>query len=79
MRLPYFASRPLVWLATIAITTLLLVAATKALWLVVPFLLAIILYLHALSGRAPVILSGVFSRHGGRRLWQRASPSWRLP
>ena len=37
-------SRPSIWLVTIGITTLLLVAATKAMWLVVPFLLAIILY-----------------------------------
>ena len=35
---------PALWLLTIAITTLLLIAATKALWLVVPFLVAIILY-----------------------------------
>jgi predicted PurR-regulated permease PerM len=40
----YLASGPLVWLATIGITTLLLAASAKALWLVVPFLLAIILY-----------------------------------
>ena len=37
-------SGPAIWLVTIGITTLLLVAATKALWLVVPFLVAIILY-----------------------------------
>jgi len=40
----YLASGPLVWMATIAITTLLLAASAKALFLVVPFLLAIILY-----------------------------------
>ena len=40
----YFAGGPVVWLLTIAITTLLLVAATQALWLVVPLLIAIILY-----------------------------------
>jgi predicted PurR-regulated permease PerM len=40
----YLASGPLVWVATIGFTTLLLMASTKALWLVVPFLLAIILY-----------------------------------
>jgi predicted PurR-regulated permease PerM len=40
----YSASGPLVWAATIGITTLLLIASTKALWLVVPFLLAIMLY-----------------------------------
>ena len=35
---------PAIWLLTIGITTLLLVVATKALWLIVPLLLAIILY-----------------------------------
>lgn len=44
MNSAYLASGPLVWIATIAITTLLLVASVKALFLVVPFLLAIILY-----------------------------------
>ncbi len=44
MKRPYLASGPLVWLATIGITTLLLAASARALWLVVPFLLAIILY-----------------------------------
>ena len=40
----HLASGPLVWVATIGVTTLLLMASAKALWLVVPFLLAIILY-----------------------------------
>ena len=40
----YLAGGPAVWLVTIVITTLLLVASTKALWLVVPLLIAIILY-----------------------------------
>lgn len=40
----YLASGPLVWIVTIAITTLLLVASAKALFLVVPFLIAIILH-----------------------------------
>ncbi len=40
----YLAGGPVVWLLTMAITTLLLVASSKALWLVVPFLIAIILY-----------------------------------
>jgi predicted PurR-regulated permease PerM len=35
---------PLTWLATFAVTTLLLVSLQHALWLVVPFLLAIVLY-----------------------------------
>ena len=38
------ASGPIAGLVTIAITTLLLVASAKALWLVVPLLIAIILY-----------------------------------
>ncbi len=41
---PSVASGPLVWMVTMVATTLLLAASTKALWLVVPFLLAIILY-----------------------------------
>ena len=40
----YLAGGPAVWIITIVITTLLLVASTKALWLVVPFLIAIIMY-----------------------------------
>jgi predicted PurR-regulated permease PerM len=40
----YLASGPLVWIATIAITTLLLAASVHALFLVVPFLIAIILH-----------------------------------
>jgi predicted PurR-regulated permease PerM len=40
----YLAGGPLVWVLTMAITTLLLVASSKALWLVVPLLIAIILY-----------------------------------
>lgn len=37
-------SGPVVWLVTMAITTLLLIASAKALWLVVPLLIAILLY-----------------------------------
>ena len=40
----YLSSGPIVWVATMACTTLLLVVLRQALWLVVPFLLAIILY-----------------------------------
>ncbi|HZR04016.1 MAG TPA: AI-2E family transporter [Burkholderiales bacterium] len=40
----YLAPGPLAWIVTIAVTTVLLVASAKALFLVVPFLLAIILY-----------------------------------
>ena len=59
MKLPYLASGPLVWLATIAITTLLLVASTKALWLVVPFLMAIILFYMLYPVVRRLVLSGV--------------------
>lgn len=50
---------PALWLLTIAITTLLLVAASKALWLVVPFLVAIILYYILLPMVHRLIASGV--------------------
>ena len=40
----YLSTGPLVWAATIACTTLLLVLLKQALWFVVPFLLAIIIY-----------------------------------
>jgi predicted PurR-regulated permease PerM len=41
---PDSGSGPIVWLVTMVVTTLLLIASTHALWLVVPFLLAIVLY-----------------------------------
>ena len=59
MRLSYLASGPLVWLVTIAVTTLLLVASAKALWLVVPFLLAIILYYLMFPVVRRLVLAGV--------------------
>jgi predicted PurR-regulated permease PerM len=59
VNLRYSASGPLVWLTTIGITTLLLVAATKALWLVVPFLLAIILYYMLYPVVRRLVLAGV--------------------
>ena len=40
----YLASGLVVWVATIGVTTLLLMASNQVLWLVVPFLLAIILF-----------------------------------
>lgn len=40
----YFLGGPLVWLVTMTVTTLLLIASTHALWLVVPLLVAILLY-----------------------------------
>ena len=39
----YLASGPLVWVATIVCTTLLLIALKQALWLVVPFLMVLTL------------------------------------
>ena len=50
---------PALWLLTIAITTLLLIAATMALWLVVPFLVAIILYYILLPMVHRLIASGM--------------------
>jgi len=55
----YLASGPVVWLITIVITTLLLVAATKALWLVVPLLIAIILYYMLFPIVRRLTLSGI--------------------
>jgi len=55
----YLASGPLVWVATIVCTTLLLVAFRQALWLVVPFLMAIILYYALFPAVRYVTLKGV--------------------
>ncbi len=44
MNAGHFLGGPLVWLMTMAITTLLLIASSHALWLVVPLLVAILLY-----------------------------------
>jgi len=55
----YLACGPFVWLVTIAITTLLLVASTKALWLVVPLLIAIILYYMMYPVVRRLALSGI--------------------
>ncbi len=59
MNSAHFASGPLAWLATIAITTLLLVASSHALWLVVPLLVAIILYYMLYPVVRRLILSGI--------------------
>ena len=56
---PYLASGPLVWVATMACTTLLLVLLKQALWLVVPFLLAIILYYALFPAVRRLTLAGV--------------------
>ena len=55
----YLSSGPLVWVATIACTTLLLVLLKQALWLVVPFLLAIILYYALFPAVRRLTLAGV--------------------
>ena len=55
----YLASGPLVWVATMTCTTLLLLALKQALWLVVPFLLAIILYYALFPTVRAVALKGV--------------------
>ncbi|MCC6194901.1 MAG: AI-2E family transporter [Burkholderiales bacterium] len=55
----YFAGGPLVWLLTMAITTLLLVASAQALWLVVPLLIAIILYYALYPAVRRLSLSGM--------------------
>ena len=56
---PYLASGPVVWLATIGCTTLLLTLLQQALWLVVPFLLAIILYYALFPTVRRLTLAGV--------------------
>jgi len=56
---PYLASGPLVWSATIVCTTLLLALLKQALWLVVPFLLAIILYYALFPAVRRLTLAGV--------------------
>jgi predicted PurR-regulated permease PerM len=55
----HLSSGPLVWVATMACTTLLLVLLKQALWLVVPFLLAIILYYALFPAVRRLTLAGV--------------------
>jgi predicted PurR-regulated permease PerM len=55
----YLSSGPLVWAATIACTTLMLVLLKQALWFVVPFLLAIILYYALFPAVRRLTLAGV--------------------
>ncbi len=59
MKTPYLATGPVVWMVTMGVTTLLLVASAKALWLVVPFLLAIILYYMLYPVVRRLVLAGV--------------------
>ena len=55
----YLSSGPLVWVATILCTTLLLVLLKQALWFVAPFLLAIILYYALFPAVRRLTLAGV--------------------
>ena len=55
----YLSTGPLVWAATIACTTLLLVLLKQALWFVVPFLLAIILYYALFPAVRRLTLAGI--------------------
>jgi predicted PurR-regulated permease PerM len=55
----YLSSGPIVWTATIACTTLLLVLLRQALWFVVPFLLAIILYYALFPAVRRLTLAGI--------------------
>ena len=59
MKHDYFLGGPLVWLTTIAITTLLLVASAQALWLVVPLLIAILLHYMLVPVVRRLALTGV--------------------
>jgi predicted PurR-regulated permease PerM len=59
VRSRYLASGPVVWVATFVCTTLLLLALKQALWLVVPFLMAIILYYVLFPAVRYVTLKGV--------------------
>jgi predicted PurR-regulated permease PerM len=55
----YLSSGPLVWAATISCTTLLLALLKQVLWLVIPFLLAIILYYALFPAVRRLTLAGV--------------------
>ena len=55
----YVSTGPFVWLATLAITTVLLVLLKQALWLVVPFLVAVVVYYALFPPVHRLILAGV--------------------
>lgn len=55
----YVSTGPLVWLATLAITALLLVLLRQALWLVVPLLVAVIVYYALYPPVRRLMLAGV--------------------
>jgi predicted PurR-regulated permease PerM len=55
----YVSSGPIVWTVTLGLTTLLLALLKQALWLVVPFLLAIIVYYALIPPVRRLMLAGV--------------------
>jgi predicted PurR-regulated permease PerM len=55
----YLSTGPIVWAVTLALTTLLLALLKQALWLVIPFLLAIILYYALIPAVRRLTLAGV--------------------
>ena len=55
----YVSTGPFVWLATLAITTLLLALLKQALWLVVPFLVAVVVYYALFPPVHRLMLAGV--------------------
>lgn len=55
----YVSTGPLVWLVTLGITTLLLVLLKQALWLVVPFLAAVVVYYALFPAVRRLMLAGV--------------------
>jgi predicted PurR-regulated permease PerM len=55
----YLSTGPLVWMATLVCTTLLLALLKQALWLVVPFLFAIILYYALFPAVRRLSLAGI--------------------
>ena len=59
MRQSHYRSGPLVWLAILASTCLLLFLSQKVLWLVVPFLLALIVYYLLFPLQQRFVLAGV--------------------
>jgi predicted PurR-regulated permease PerM len=55
----YVSTGPLVWMVTLAVTTLLLVVLKQALWLVVPFLVAVVVYYALFPPVHRLMLAGV--------------------
>ena len=55
----YVSTGPLVWMVTLAVTTLLLVVLKQALWLVVPFLVAVVVYYALFPPLHRLMLAGV--------------------